>query len=125
MYIPEALRNKKYAKYSLTDLVFLVFLKAQEKNIWLTFEDIQNKILNVYRANGFSEGYIMKNKFYGTPTISAAIRNIRKPNARWDYELPDFDEVVIKRKKSNSKGYEYQLIIGEDYGKETKYDLFK
>lgn len=125
MYIPEALRNKKYAKYSVTDLVFLVFLKAQEKNIWLTFKDIQNKILDVYRANGFSEGYIMKNKFYGTPTISAAIRNIRNANARWDYELPDFDEVVIKRKRLNSKGYEYKLVIGDDYGKEAKYDLFK
>ena len=48
-------------------------------------------------------------KFYGEPTISAAIRNIRKDYMREKYDLPRLDEVVIKEKIPNGKGYQYRL----------------
>lgn len=120
MQIPESLQSKSLAKFTLNDLVFLILLKAQEKNHWLTFQHIQSKIQEVYSANGFSDGYIRKNKFYDSTSISAAIRALRNINNRCKYNLPeDMNiEIVDKRKKLNSKAIEYKLInIGEYYGK--------
>ena len=49
-------------------------------------------------------------KFYGEPTISASIRNLRKEPAREKYNLNWHGEVVEKRKRSTGKGFEYKLI---------------
>ena len=48
-------------------------------------------------------------EFYGEPSISAAIRDIRKPEARRRYNLPPTGEVVIKEKRPNGRGYQYRL----------------
>jgi len=52
------------------------------------------------------------NKFYGEPTISAAIRNLRKHECRLRFGLPlDMNvEVVEKKRISGGKGYKYRLI---------------
>ena len=52
-------------------------------------------------------------KFYGEPTISAAIRNLRKDYARVKYNLSPIDEVVEKKRLWNSNGWKYRLIIKE------------
>ena len=48
-------------------------------------------------------------KFYGEPTISAAIRNIRKDYMRQKYNLPEGVEVVQRERIPNSRGYRYRL----------------
>ena len=48
--------------------------------------------------------------FYGEPSISAAIRNLRKEPARKKYNLPYAGEVVLKKRIAGGKGYEYKLI---------------
>jgi len=48
-------------------------------------------------------------KFYGEPSISAAIRNIRKPYMRSKYGLPMEGEVVDRERIPNGKGYQYKL----------------
>jgi len=52
---------------------------------------------------------IKTGKFYGEPTISAAIRNIRKDYMRSKYDLPRYGEVVERRRIPNGKGYQYKL----------------
>ena len=47
-------------------------------------------------------------RFYGEPTISQAIRNIRKQHMRAKYNLPD-GEVVLKERIPDSTGYYYKL----------------
>lgn len=51
-------------------------------------------------------------KFYGEPTISAAIRNLRKDECRNRFQLPSTGEVVEKKRISGGKGYQYKLITG-------------
>lgn len=53
-------------------------------------------------------------KFYGEPTISAAIRNLRKDPARLKYNLPRNGEVVGKKRRASGNGYKYKLL-GENY----------
>ncbi len=48
-------------------------------------------------------------KFYGEPSISAAIRNVRKPYMRERWSLPHSGEVVIKERIPSGKGYQYRL----------------
>jgi|TARA_Y100000015_G_C2359224_1_gene74422 hypothetical protein len=45
--------------------------------------------------------------FYGEPSISAAIRNLRKEKEKNKYGLPD--DAVIREKITNQKGYKYKL----------------
>jgi hypothetical protein len=66
---------------------------------WWTFWDLQKTIQS------------KTDVFYGEPTISAAIRNMRKDYAREKYDLPIFGEVVEKKKLWNSKGFKYKLNI--------------
>jgi hypothetical protein len=47
---------------------------------------------------------------YGEPSISAAIRDLRKVPQRVKFNLPMEGEVIEKRRMFNSKGYEYKLI---------------
>ena len=53
------------------------------------------------------------NKFFGEATISASIRNMRKDHCRRAYKLPRYGEIVSKRRKHNSRGYEYKFDIKE------------
>jgi hypothetical protein len=53
--------------------------------------------------------------FFGEPSISAAIRNMRKDYARKIYNLPAFGEVIEKKRRTSGKGFKYKLI-GEKNG---------
>lgn len=54
--------------------------------------------------------------YYGEPTISAAIRNLRKEPARVKYNLPMTGEVVVKKRITGGKGYQYKLIGENNVG---------
>ena len=49
-------------------------------------------------------------KFFGEPSISAAIRDLRNEGPRSKYELHPYHEVVEKRRRKGSKAYEYKLV---------------
>tara|TARA_B100000085_G_scaffold178369_1_gene162699 strand:+ start:4518 stop:4787 length:270 start_codon:yes stop_codon:yes gene_type:complete len=78
---------------SLTDYVFL----CMRDNNWWTFWELQNLIK-------FKTG-----NFYGEPSISAAIRDLRKEPYRHKYGLPLSGEVVEKKRINNGRGYKYKL----------------
>ena len=83
---------------SVTDYVYLAMRDGQ----WWTFWELQD--------------IIKKNvgKFYGEPTISASIRELRKSEQRKKYGLPLNREIVIRKKIQNRKGNQYRLITGEN-----------
>lgn len=83
---------------SVTDYVYLAMRNGQ----WWTFWELQDVIKNNV------------GKFYGEPTISAAIRELRKYEPRKKYGLPLNGEIVIKRKIKYKKGNEYRLITGDN-----------
>jgi len=58
------------------------------------------------------QSMIKKNtgRFYGEPSISAAIRNLSKQPAREKYKLPALGEVYEKKRRSSGNGYKYKLI---------------
>jgi|TARA_R110000823_G_C15573411_1_gene462074 hypothetical protein len=99
MELPKSLQGKPKSKLTLDDCVFFTLRNASRNNKWLTFWSIQ-KIIKEQTG-----------KFYGEPTISASIRNMRKEHCREAYDLPRFGEVIKKKKMFNSKGYEYKLIL--------------
>ena len=78
---------------SVTDYVYLAMRDGQ----WWTFWELQAMI----KENS--------GKFYGEPTISASIRNLRKEPARLKYGLSKYDEVVFKKRIENGKGFKYKL----------------
>ena len=80
-------------KLTLDDYV----IKCMSNFQWWTFWDLQQMI---QQKTG---------KFYGEPTISAAIRNIRKEYMRSKYNLPRNVEVVMRQQIPNKKGYRYKL----------------
>ena len=82
---------------SVTDFVFL----AMRDGNWWTFWDLQRVI------------HQNTDKFYGEPTISAAIRELRKSEPRRKYGLPLTGEVIFSRRIKNKRGNEYRLITGE------------
>jgi len=82
------------SKLTLDDCVFLCMRNGK----WWTFWDLQKTIKE------------KTGKFYGEPTISASIRNLRKDYARRKYSLPMHDEIVLKKRIDNSNGYKYKLI---------------
>lgn len=86
------------AKLTLDDCVFLCMKNGK----YWTFWDLQS---------------VIKEKtgtFYGEPTISAAIRNLRKDYCRRKYNLPTYGEVVEKKRINGSKGWKYKLIITKE-----------
>lgn len=87
----------KLHKLTLDDCVYLCMRDGR----WWTFWDLQKVIKE------------KTDKFYGEPSISAAIRNLRKDYAREKYKLPNFSEVVERKRIPNGKGYQYKLLIGE------------
>ena len=81
------------APSSITDYVYLCLLNEQ----WWTYWDLQKAIQKNF------------GKFYDTTTISAALRELRKPHSRDKYNLPTSGEVVPKRKRQIGRGYEFKL----------------
>ena len=78
-------------KYTLNDCVYLCMKDGK----WWTYWTLQK---------------VIKDKtgtFYGEPSISAAIRNLRKEKEKNKYGLPD--DAVIREKITNQKGYKYRL----------------
>ncbi len=73
---------------------------------WWTFWELQDAI---QRNTG---------KFYGEPTISAAIRNMRKYECRVRFGLPlDMGvEIITKKRISGGKGYKYRMLEVSNYG---------
>ena len=82
-----------------------VFAKMRNFQRW-TFWELQEAIKSDYGI------------FYGEPTISAAIRELRKPTPRLKYRLPTDGEVVLRERRQNGKGYTYRLnpIIRKQWG---------
>ena len=84
-------------KYSLDDCVFLCM---RDGNYW-TFWELQSVIKD------------KTNTFYGEPSISAAIRNLRKPDRRAKHNLPPYGEVIERKRRATGKGYKYRLLTQE------------
>lgn len=83
---------------TLDDMVFIVM----RSGLYYTFWELQSIIQE--RSGG---------KFYGEPSISAAIRNLRKDDRRAKYKLPRYGEVVERKRRSSGKGYKYRLIMNK------------
>lgn len=81
-------------KLTLDDCVFLCMKNGEYWTFWTLQKTIEEKT----------------GTFYGEPTISAAIRNLRKTPARVKYNLPMTGEVVEKKRIDYSKGWQYRLI---------------
>ena len=113
MKVPDSIKKKSMKDYTCTDCVFLTLQNAFVKQRWLTFQEIQTAIPKGFKQSGFSDLYVSQKRFYGSPTISASIRRIRHIDMREAYELPlDLEiEVIKKRRRSGSKGYEYSLDL--------------
>lgn len=82
-------------KLTLDDCVYLCMKDGK----WWTFWKLQQKIKD------------KTGNFFGEPSISAAIRDLRKEPQRVKYDLPLYGEIVEKKRMFNSKGYEYKLNI--------------
>ena len=52
-------------------------------------------------------------RFYSTDSISAAIRNLRKPRHQARYGLPSGD-IVRRRPRQEGPGNEYRLVLKEN-----------
>jgi hypothetical protein len=79
---------------NLTDYVYICLANGE----WWTFWQLQKVIKE------------KTNKFYGEPTISAAIRNIRKDEYRTRYNIESSVKDPIERKSIPfSKGNRYRL----------------
>ena len=83
--------NKRYR--SVDERVFY-FMKDFS---WWTFWDLQQRIKDDFGV------------FYGEPTISAAIRELRKSHSRAKFDFPKEGEVVERERIPNGKGYRYRL----------------
>lgn len=83
------------ARFTLDDCVHMCLRNGN----WWTFWDLQR----VIKTN--------TGTFYGEPSISAAIRNIRKYKCRQRYNLPLTGELILKRRIDNKQGYEYRLTL--------------
>jgi hypothetical protein len=83
---------------TLDDMVFIVM----RSGLYYTFWELQSIIQE--RSGG---------KFYGEPSISAAIRNLRKDDRRAKYKLPRYGEVVERKRRKSGKGYKYRLIMNK------------
>lgn len=82
---------------TLTDAVYLCMKNGHYWTFWELQETIKSKT----------------NRFYGEPTISAAIRNLRKEKYRSRYGLGFYTDPVSKKRIAEGKGYKYKLTIGE------------
>ena len=94
---------------SVTDCVYLCMRNGRYWTFWELQTAIKDKT----------------GSFYGEPTISAGIRNLRKYEYRNKYGLPMLGDTITKRRIQrkifghHGKGYEYKLvehIRGDNYG---------
>lgn len=83
---------------SINDFVYLSMRNGQ----WWTFWSLQKNIQD------------MTGRFYGEPSLSASIRELRKHPSRVKYGLPLNGDIVIKKRITEGKGYQYRLITGEN-----------
>jgi hypothetical protein len=81
-------------KLSLNDCIYFALRDGRYRTFW----EIQTLIKE------------KTGKFYGEPTISAGIRNMRKDHCRSKYGLKTYGEVITKKRLDNGKGYKYRLI---------------
>lgn len=86
---------------SVTDCVYLCMRNGR----YWTFWELQTAIKKRF------------GKFYGEPTISAAIRDLRNDAPRQKYGFPNYGEVVTKKRVSEGKGWKYKLLEGVNDGK--------
>ena len=92
----------KKRKHTLDDMVYLLMRDGKYHTFWSLQQEIQ-------RRSG---------RFFGEPTISASIRNLRQPDRREKYNLPKYGEIINKKRRSTGKGYEYCLLNrGEENGR--------
>ena len=84
---------------TVTDFV----LRCMSDQKWWTYWDIQKKIKE------------KTDIYYSEPTISAAIRNLRKPKYQMKYGLPSGD-IVDLRSRQEGKGNEYRVRLKERNG---------
>ena len=82
---------------SLDDCIYLALRDGRYRTFWELQTLIKDKT----------------GKFYGEPTISAGIRNMRKGYCRVKYGLKPYGEVIEKKRLDTGKGYQYRLITGE------------
>jgi len=82
-------------KPSLDDCVYLCMRNGS--SYW-TFWELQSAIKEKIGT------------FYGEPSISAAIRNLRKPDRRAKYNLPPYGEVIERKRRITGRGFKYKLI---------------
>ena len=87
--------KSKYHKLSLDECIY----RCMRNGDWWTFWDLQKTIDAI------------TGKYYGEPTISAGIRNLRKPYNRDKFNLSMTDEVIIRKRIEGKKGYKYKLIM--------------
>jgi len=80
---------------SLNDCIYLCLRNGGFWTFWELQETIKEKT----------------GKFYGEPTISAGIRNMRKDYCRSKYSLKPYGEIIKKKRLDTGKGYKYRLII--------------
>ncbi len=85
---------------SITDFVYL----CMRDGSWWTFWELQDVIKT------------KTGKYYGEPSLSAAIRDLRKTPYREKYDLQMWGEVVEKKRITNGKGYKYKLTTGVKNG---------
>ena len=100
MKVPKSLIGKPKHKLSITDYVYLCLRKGN----YMTFWELQAMI----KQN--------TGKFFGEPSISAAIRDLRNEGPRSKYELHPYKEVVEKRRRKGGKAYEYKLMEVSENG---------
>ena len=71
---------------------------------WNTYWDVREKLLN-------------KGIYYSETSISAAIRDFRKPRWRKRFDLPREGEVLLKERRgpltNGVRGYKYKLVTGD------------
>ena len=82
---------------SLHDYLFVFMSKGE----WWTYWDLSKMIQQHF------------GKLYNDNSISAAMRDFRKPPYKAKYNLPS-GEVVLRRGRINGKGNEYKLITKEE-----------
>lgn len=91
---------KMNKKLTLDDMVYLCM---KEGKTWWTYWDLQRVIKQRSGA------------FYGEPSISTAIRNMRKDKQRAKYKLKKYGDTIESRRRKTIdgkklRGYEFKLI---------------
>ena len=84
--------------YSLNDCIYLCLKDGRYYTFWEIQAIIHDKT----------------GKFYGEPTISAGIRNMRKDHCRERYGLKKTGGGGGKKGRETGRGYKYKLITNKE-----------